>query len=311
MTQIILKIKCRIEELPVLGGFILNSMQGSLADFTGFSPDYNAAFMTSANADLATIEGLINPKQLTKELKVVTSRIYANQIVLRGKIDFLEGYINRASGLTIGKKDFGISEVRTKNNNGDIEGLGGALNFLLTNVSNNMAALTAKGYSAAQHTALNTLMTGFKNDNLAQNAKINDRNNKVIANYGKLNAFWDKLMDISDAGKRIYKSTAPNRLDDFTYSKLKLRMRQERNNTRFEGNVTFNGTGLKGAKIELKPLAGGRRRVAKSKASGVFEILSMEPGDYAVTVSASGKTDINETVTIVTGVPLAKVYDMV
>jgi hypothetical protein len=123
MTSVKLKIQCRIEELPVLGGFLVNSMQTSLADFTAYSPDYNNAYMTAANADLATIEGLVNPKQVTAELKIITSRIYANMAALRSKIDFLEGYINRATGLTIGKKDFGISVVRQKNNKGDVEGL--------------------------------------------------------------------------------------------------------------------------------------------------------------------------------------------
>ena len=119
MAPIVARFKCGIEELPVLGGFLLSSMQGSLADFTAFSPDYNAGFMTTANADLATVEALINPKQLTAELKIITARIYNNMTLLRGKIDLLEGYINRATGLTIGKKEFGISEVRTKNNNGE------------------------------------------------------------------------------------------------------------------------------------------------------------------------------------------------
>ena len=78
MVPVTLKIKCRIDELPVLGSFLLSSMQASLADFTGYSPDYNAAFMTTANADLAAIEALINPKQVTAELKVITTRMYNN-----------------------------------------------------------------------------------------------------------------------------------------------------------------------------------------------------------------------------------------
>ena len=311
MAPVTLKIKCRIDELPVLGSFLLSSMQASLADFTGYSPDYNAAFMTTANADLAAVEALINPKQVTAELKVITTRMYNNMNSLRGKIDLLEGYINRATGLTIGKKDFGISEVRKKNNIGDVEGLVGALSFLLTNVANNTAALTAKGFTPAQNTALTTLKNDLKTDNVAQNNKVNERNNKVIANYGKLNLFWDKIADIADAGKRIYKSTAQNKVDDYTMTKLKARIRQERNNTRFEGTVTSNGAPLNGAKIELKPLAGGRRRTTKSKASGVFEITSMEAGDYGVVVTASGKTTIDAEITIVTGTPTSKNFDLV
>ena len=110
---------------------------------------------------------------------------------------------------------------------------------------------------------------------------------------------------------RIYKATAPNRLDDFTMTKLKARIRQERNNTRFEGVVSSDGSVLKGARIELKPLAGGRRRVATSKATGVFEITSMEAGDYSVSVSASGKTTITKDISIVTNVPLQMDFELV
>ncbi len=301
MAQPKLRITCRIEELPVLGSFLLTSMQGSLADFTGYSPDYNAAYMTTANADQSVIENLVNPKQLTAELKVITFRIYGNMSILRGKIDLLEGYINRATGLTIGKKDFGISEVRKKNNRKDTEGLIAALVFLLTNASNNMPALVLKGYTPAQHTALTALKDAFKTDNTAQNTKVNDRNNKVVANYAKLNAFWDKLVDIADAGKRIYKSTAPNRLDDFTMSKLKARINQERNNTKFEGVITSAGAPLDGAKLELLPLGMGRKRSVKTKVDGKYSIKSIEPGDYAVVVSASGKVTIDDTVTITPG----------
>ena len=139
---------------------------------------------------------------------------------------------------------------------------------------------------------------------------MNDRNNKVIANYAKLNAFWDKIVDIADAGKRIYKLSAPNRVDDFTMAKLKARIRQEHYNTRFEGMITSGNAPLNKAKIELKPLAGGRRRTANSKANGQFEITSMEAGDYNVTVSATGKATVTDVITIVTGTPLSMNYSL-
>lgn len=83
---------------------------------------------------------------------------------------------------------------------------------------------------------------------------MNDRNNNVIANYAKINGFWDKIVDLADAGKRIYKSTAPTRLDEFTMSKLKARINQVRNNTKAEGVISSEGALLNGAKVELKPL---------------------------------------------------------
>ncbi len=57
-------------------------------------------------------------------------------------------------------------------------------------------------------------------------------------------------------------------------------------------------------------MAGGRRRVTTSKATGVFEITSMEAGDYSVTVSATGKTSVTEEFRIVTGTPLNTNFDL-
>lgn len=77
-------------------------------------------------------------------------------------------------------------------------------------------------------------------------------------------------------------------------------------NLRQRGRLhTLRGTGYKPAP------AGGRRRVTTSKATGAFEITSMEAGDYSITVSATGKTPVTEEVTIVTGTPLSKNFDLV
>ena len=313
MAPVKLKIKCRIEEVPTIGSFLITTMNTSLADFTAYSPDYNPAYITTANAELATIEALINPKQYTAELKVITTRIYNNSTILRSKIDFLEGYINRATGLTIGKKDFGISQVRTKNNNGDIEGVVNALTFLITNVSipTNLTAIQAKGYTTAQHTALINLKDTLKADNTAQNSKINERNNKVTANYTIINRFWDKIVEIADAGKRIYKSTAPNKVDDYTINTLKKRINQERTNTIFQGTVTTASTPLNKAKIEILPLAGGRRRTTTTKADGTYTLTSVTEGEYIVNITATGKTPQTDNITIKIGFPTTKDYDLI
>lgn len=306
-----LKINCRIEELPVLGGFLLSSMEENLADFTAFSPAYDAAYITASRTEMSIIEGLINPKKLNAELKVITARMYGSVSQLRGKIDYLEGYINRATGLTVAAKDFGISVLRKKVNNGDVEGLLAAFAYVESHVDDNMAALTAVGYTAGQHTALKDLIDSVKADNIAQNDKMNERNNLVIANYGKLNVFWNRIVDISDAGKRIYKTVAPNKVDDFTMSKLKERVRQERSNTKIMGTVMSGGLPINGAKVELLPLVNGRRRTAKSNSTGYYEILSITPGEYEVIVSAKGKMPLMGTVLIETNAPLTKDYVLV
>jgi hypothetical protein len=292
-----LMIQCRIEEVPTIGKFLADSLSINLGDFTAFSPGFDAGYLTTFNTKLATISELINPKQYTAELKVITLRINTNRVSLRPKIDFLEGYIKRATGLTIGVKDFGVSEVRNANNRGDVEGLIEALSYLLTNVGNNMAALEAKGYTPAQHTALGTIKSNLYEDNAAQNAKMNERNNKVVNNYGLINDFWVLCADVSDAGKRIYKSMAANKVDDFTIAALIRRIRQEQKKNKFAGVVKLEGEVIGNAKIEMIPVTEGRRRTTKSDANGKFEIKSLTEGEYIVNISADGA--VSESINVV------------
>jgi hypothetical protein len=291
-------------------------MNAGLVDFNNYSPDYDAAYVANGLAKLAVIEALIHPKQFTAEMKLITGRVYGNMDALRGKIDFLEGYINRATGLTMGKKDFGIHEVRSANNRRDVEKLIDELEYLLTNVTNNFGALSAKGYTATQHTALSTIKTELYNDNAAQNTKINDRNNKVTANHGLINEFWVICTDISDAGKRIYKSIATNKVDDFTIAELKRRIRQEQKKNKFAGVVTLvappppageeadttqAGKVFANVKIEMIPVTGGRRRVTKSNAKGIFEIKSLTEGEYIANFTAKNAVSQSYSIKIETG----------
>ena len=312
MVIVKLKIQCRIEEVPTIGRFLIGSMTTDLADFTALSPLYDAAYITNANAKLAEVEALINPKKLTAELKVITLRMLNNMGALRGKIDRLERYIDLASGLTVGKKDFGIGKVRKENNRGDVEALVAELGDLLDIVSDNMDALTLVGYTDVQHAALKKTESGLAADNTAQNAKVNERNNKVIANYGLLNAFWeDIIMDISKSGRAIYKTSAPNKVDDYTIAALKRRIRQEQLKQRLFGLITSGGSGFGGAKIGMKPLLGGRRRSTTSNAEGAYELKSLAEGEWVVTVSAAGMETINDGVTIVSGEAVERDFEMV
>ena len=303
MAEVKLKITCRIEEVAPIGHFLAGSLQTGLADFTAFSPDFNAAFVTALNTRLGTVEALINPKQLTGEMKVITLRMNNNMTALRPKVDFLEGYIKRATGLTMAAKDFGVSAVRTANNKGDVEKLIFDLKFLLTNVSiaTNMTALTAKGYTAAQHTTLQNILKALGDDNTAQNAKLNDRNNNVVANYGVINDVWTIMTDVSDTGKRIYKTAAKNKVDDFAIAALIRRVRQEQKKNELKGVITSNGTALTGAKVVMAPVLGGRKRSGKSDSKGKYSVKSLVDGDYTVTVTADGKVTQNVSVNIKTG----------
>jgi len=307
-----LNITCRIEEVPAIGGFLINSLSTDLADFTAFSPAYNALYVTNAQTALTAVTALIQPKTLTGELKVITLRMSTNMSLLPPKIDFLEGYIKRVpSGLTVAVKDFAISAIRKANNNGDVEALVSALNFTLALVNNptNKPLILAQGYTPTQNTALTNISTELAADNIAQNAKENERNNLVTSNYGVINDFWKTLTDISDAGKRIYRNS--NKKDDYTIAVLKRRIRQEELKNKMIGTVTSGGSPVNGAKISMKPVLAGRRRSTTSKASGKYELKSLAAVDWIVTVSADGMVTQNVAVTIVTGQALTRDFVLV
>lgn len=304
-------ITCRIEEVPAIGGFLIDSLGLDIADFTAFSPDFNAGYVTTAQTQLAAVTALIIPKTLTAELKVITLRIYDNMSILPQKIDFLEGYIKRATGLTVAAKDFGISAIRKANNKGDVEALVFALNYTLGLVNNatNLPLLTAKGYTPIQNTVLQGIKTKLNDDNVAQNAKENERNNLVSDNADVINSFWKILTDISDAGKRIYRTS--NKKDDYTIAELKRRIRQEQLKNKMAGVVTLAGAPFNGAKISMKPVLGGRVRSTKSKVTGKYELKSLQATDWIVTVSGAGAVTQNVAVTIVTGETLTMNFDLV
>lgn len=308
MPVIKMKIPIRVDELPTLGSFVLTSYATNITDFTNYSSEYDLAYGTTVDVEMKAIEDLVVPKQLNAELKVITQRIYSDQATVTTIINLLEGYLNRAVGLTIAAKDFGISTVRNANRSGDIEGLVTALGTVGKNVSDpiNMAALTAKGYSAAKQTAFVALTKSLKDGNVAQNKKINDRAVLVKNNHVAINNFWLKINDICDAGKRIYSTGADESKQQFTIRTIKKRMRNDAKKTSING-ITSEPK----ARIEFKPLTVGRKRVVTTDDKCAYDLKGILPGEYLGTLIVKGKPNVNANVTIVTGASVVENFGMV
>jgi len=228
MTKVKYNFNLRIEELPVLGGFIRNSFSRDQKEFIAYSPDFNSNYLDTYTNKLEAVETLVNPIKLTKELSVITERIYNNLTALRPLLNRIEGYANRAgSTLTIAPKDFGIKEVRAKITSRNVEATLNNLKILLENVDNNMEALKAKGYSDEARKDIGSLQKGIKDDNLAYNVKLDEREAHVRTNIKVLNELWELMSDIMDSGKRIYKSVDGVKAKDYTLTSLKKRLSQE------------------------------------------------------------------------------------
>ena len=221
------KFNLKIEEMPVIGRFLLNSFDRDFADFQNYSPDFDDAYRNNFKNQVEAVENIVNPKKLMGELKKITDGLYANIESLRPVMNKLEGYVKRvdANDLTMMPGDFGIKQVRDKIANKDQEALLENLKVVIEHIDNNLAPLQAKGWDNAQDAQLREKRIQIKNANEAQNMKIDERQAMVQSNMDTLNALWVMMQDVMDAGRlRLYKFEDPEKAADYTLAKLKGRI---------------------------------------------------------------------------------------
>ena len=308
-ATVTLIIKGRLEEIPTIGQFTIDSYIRDAADFTAYKPSkYTAGFLTALQTKATNVNAIVNPVVLTSELKVITLSLTNRVLALRGTMNLLEGYVADAVGLTVSASDFGISPVRQKVNSGDVEGLNSVLSTLLTNVNNNLAALNLVGYPTGAETTLATDKQKIFDDNALQNVKENARAALVVANLGVINDFCKDLKAIWADGKRLYKISDKVKLKDYTNSTIIKRIRNDELHTLIVGKV-LNKLGKieADAKIKARPaIAGKRGKTVKSDATGAYELKGLRPTTYLITVTlangesfaVNGDAVTNKTITL-------------
>ncbi len=275
---------CRIEEIPTIARFIIDSLTADLADFAAFSPHFDADYIQQFEDKRTEVVNLLNPKNITRAKKKITKRILRNMRGMRPFLTKLQGYVRLAFNtagtvLTVDPSDFGIKELRKAIRNGDVEEMDLAFRTLRKNITDNYAALLAAGYTDAQRNDFYALYDAVMADNALQNVKDREREEEVEANMEKFNKMWtDFILDTCDIGKRIYADTHPAHVQEYTMDTLINRIRQELPKERFHA-VTFNadetrvlknvvdGTiGVNTGETNLEVRAGG------NDAEGVFEL---------------------------------------
>lgn len=218
----------RYEEMPVMGLFVYDSLQRDYASFEAYSPDFNAGYLVTYKEKLDVVDGIVNPKTIIAVLKKLTSDMYGTIDSLRPIMTRLEGYVERAKDdLVILPKDFGIKEVRAKIGNKDQEGLLERLKIVLQNIAHNKAVLEAKGWTSEQHDVLVVKEVSIKADNAEQNLKMDEKEALVEENIGKLNDFYLLMSDVMKTGKILFKYDNKEKTGDYTWSKLRGRIRHE------------------------------------------------------------------------------------
>lgn len=229
MTNVLNLASLRIEELPILSEMVARSLERDLADFSAYSPDFNAAYLEAFKVKITAVEELINPKSMLAEQKVITERLYANMESLRDPLNRLEGYVKRAKDqLTMASKDFGIVQVRRNLGKKDVETVLAGLKVLMQNIQANLNALKPKGFTDEALALIEKLSKEIKVDSLDQQSKINARRQMIADNAKTLNDLFNQIRDVLETGKILYKRRQPLKLEDYTLTKLRRSIRSER-----------------------------------------------------------------------------------
>lgn len=231
--------KCRIEELPFLGVFILASFNRDKADFMKFSPDYNDPFADNCQQAISIVEELVAPKKLTGEMKKITQQLADHFTRCRNVMNKVERYIDKASqggqALTMAPGDFGIKAIREAVRLRNDEGVVKHLRTLQQNLTDNLAALAAKGYTDEAQAELRALIKDLSETSVAQTMKKNERAELVKNNIGEFNKLWLIIDDLMKTGKAIYKEKDKSKVKDYTYAELiknvQLKRKQDDNTT--------------------------------------------------------------------------------
>lgn len=288
MEKTYLIITGRIYEVPTIVQFTLDALGLNLADFILYKPNkYTPAFITSIETRRDAINQIVNPVVLTAEMKLITLRMMNNVIGLRYTMNLLEGYVADATGLTVAPADFGIKEVRKSIASGDVEGLNGNLNTVLTNITNNMTALEAMDYTPAMKAELVATKKSIADDNAAQNMKLEERGDLVRNNIVQINDLLADVKGIWADGKRLYSLKNKEKAKFFTNADIIRRIRNDELHTVITGKVyDKDGKLAVDAKIVARPTTEGKRgKTVRSNNDGVYEVKGLRPVNYMLKVT--------------------------
>ena len=150
----------KIEDLPVIGEFILSSLRRDIEDFNNFSPMFTSDFLKTIEVKINSCKEFISSSGITKELKKVTQDLYYKSNILRLNINKLEGYFKLGTNdLDVLIEDVGFKTVRNNITRHNTEGVLLNMQMIITVTKRNQSVLTAKGLKPKIIKDLYTLFT--------------------------------------------------------------------------------------------------------------------------------------------------------
>ncbi len=222
------KFNCKMQDIPVIAGFLLSSMERDKADFISFSPMYADPFMANLRDKQNECYEIVKAADVLKHQKVVKTQIDQNLTLLRVLLNKNEGYLKLAEKeLDIKLDDFGIKAIRSAMTRSDLEKIISEGRSLVVNLKRNATILNAKGLKEAGIDEVATAITELNTLNEKHNTLKNDRSRAAGDNYAMLNETWDLLNMITSAGRALYRGSDAIKLKEYTMSNLQKRVYNE------------------------------------------------------------------------------------
>lgn len=222
------RFNCKMEDVPVITGFVLTSMENDKVDFLAFSPTFADPFMDNVRAKRIECIELVKSKDVVKQQKAITHQISVKLGELRVSLNPIEGYLKLANGsLDIQLADFGLNDLRKDISKENVEGVISESQSFVTNLKRNEAVLQAIGLKTEMITGLTNQVTEIALLNQQQNDLKNKRSRVANDNIKEFNDLWGMFTSILNAGRAMYRGVSDVKLKEYTLSSLLKRVHSE------------------------------------------------------------------------------------
>jgi hypothetical protein len=235
------KFQCKIEDVPVLGEFLLSSLRKDLKDFSSFSSMFTPEYLVKIEGKISDCKELTSSSTISKELKSVTKQLTDKSKGMRVKLNVVEGYLKLGkSDLDIAVEDFGLKSVRNNISRSNIEGLILNIQTLLVSVKRNQSVLETKGFKPSIISDIETQINEINVLNTKQNDLISNRNRLTKQNISLFNDLWENLLPIVETAKALYRSVDEVKLKDYTIAQLVKRINAGKRKEKEESSEEVN-----------------------------------------------------------------------
>lgn len=220
------KFKCKNEEIIVICDYVQDCFQRDLSDFTAYSPKFNQQYLSDFKAKNEAMNQIVFPQDKTKELKIVTTRLYENMDKLIDPLSRINGYIKLSKPLVpLSATDFGTIRLKQKIRSKDAEGTLKSLQQVNSNIEKYKQPLIEQGLSLDTINLLSKAFAIIDKDNQLQYQIVSSRRILTAENTNSLNDLYTQLMEICEVGKILYRNTQKSKLPDYTFAYLKKKVR--------------------------------------------------------------------------------------